>query len=190
MLVEAAREDAIKLAVAICRDEFNIRTVLIGAADAHRVADLLASKGVAVITGPDMIRTVEHEEVNLPMALAVRGAPFGFQSQATSGASLLADGRGLRRATRPGHRRSAARLDLDAGRSSRTRQSGHDRDRQRRGYGGLRRHAIRTVYARAGGDDRWAVGVHRIGEPPASAARSAAVRMPLMQQGDDEDVSF
>ena len=47
--------------------------MLIGATDAHRVADLLATKGVAVITGPDMIRTVEHEEVNLPMALAVRG---------------------------------------------------------------------------------------------------------------------
>jgi imidazolonepropionase-like amidohydrolase len=89
VMVEAAREDAIKLAVAICRDEFNIRTVLIGASDAPRVADLLAAKSVAVIAGPDLIHTVEHEEVNLPMALAVRGAPFGFQSQATSGARYL-----------------------------------------------------------------------------------------------------
>jgi imidazolonepropionase-like amidohydrolase len=89
VLVEATREDAIRLAVTICRDEFNVRTVLVGATDAQRVADLLASKGVAVITGPDMIRTVEHEEVNLPMTLAVRGASFGFQSQATSGARYL-----------------------------------------------------------------------------------------------------
>jgi imidazolonepropionase-like amidohydrolase len=88
-LVEASREDAIRLAVTICRDEFNIRTVLVGATDAHRVADLLASKSVAVIAGPELLRTVEREDVNLPMALAVRGAPFGFQSQATSGARYL-----------------------------------------------------------------------------------------------------
>lgn len=88
-LVEASREDAIRLAVAICRDEFNIRTVLIGATDAHRLADLLAAKSVAVIAGPELVRTVERDDVNLPMALALRGAAFGFQSQATSGARQL-----------------------------------------------------------------------------------------------------
>jgi imidazolonepropionase-like amidohydrolase len=88
-LVEASREDAIRLAVTICRDEFNIRTILLGATDAHRVADLLAAKSVAVIAGPDLVRTVEREDVNLPMTLAVHGARFGFQSQATSGARYL-----------------------------------------------------------------------------------------------------
>jgi imidazolonepropionase-like amidohydrolase len=87
--VEASREDAIRLAVTICRDEFNIRTILVGATDAHRAADLLAAKSVAVIAGPDLIRTVEREDVNLPMALAIHGARFGFQSQATSGARQL-----------------------------------------------------------------------------------------------------
>src|SRR5205807_478917 len=47
-LVEAKREDAIRLAVTICRDEYNLRTVLLGADDAHRVVELLAAKGVAV----------------------------------------------------------------------------------------------------------------------------------------------
>src|SRR5205814_447745 len=70
-------------------DEFNLRTGLIGAADAYRVADLLAAKSVAVIAGPDLVRTVERDEVNLPMALAMRGVPVGFQSQATSGARFL-----------------------------------------------------------------------------------------------------
>lgn len=88
-LVEASREDAIRLAVAICRDEFNVRTVLIGAADAHRLADLLAAKSIAVIAGPELVRTVDREDVNLPMALALRGSAFGFQSQATSGARQL-----------------------------------------------------------------------------------------------------
>jgi imidazolonepropionase-like amidohydrolase len=88
-IVDAAREDAIRLAVAICRDEYNLRTILVGASDAHRVADLLAEKSVAVITGPELVRTVDREDVNVPMALAVRGAPFGFQSQANSGARNL-----------------------------------------------------------------------------------------------------
>jgi hypothetical protein len=88
-LVEAVREDAIRLAVTICRDEFNIRTVLVGATDAHRVADLLTEKSVGVIAGPELVRTVDREHVNLPLALAVRGAPFGFQSQANVGARHL-----------------------------------------------------------------------------------------------------
>lgn len=88
-LVEAKREDAIRLAVAICRDEFNVRTALIAPDDAYRVVDLLAAKSVAVIAGPELIRTVDREDVNLPLALALRGVPFGFQSNAAAGAKNL-----------------------------------------------------------------------------------------------------
>jgi imidazolonepropionase-like amidohydrolase len=88
-LVEAKREDAIRLAVTVCRDEFNLRTILTGADDAHRVADLLAAKQVAVAAGPELVRTVERADVNLPLTLAVRGVPLGFQSQATTGARQL-----------------------------------------------------------------------------------------------------
>src|SRR5262245_23778677 len=88
-LVEAKREDAIRLAVAICRDEFNVRTAIIGADDAHRVVNLLATKSVSVIAGPELIRTVEREDVNLPLALALRSVSFGFQSNATAGAKNL-----------------------------------------------------------------------------------------------------
>jgi imidazolonepropionase-like amidohydrolase len=88
-MVEAKREDAIRLAVAICRDEFNLRTILVGADDAYRVTDLLHEKGVAVAAGPELVRTVERADVNLPLALGLRGVPFGFQSQATSGAKNL-----------------------------------------------------------------------------------------------------
>jgi imidazolonepropionase-like amidohydrolase len=88
-LVEAKREDAIRLAVAICRDEFNIKTALVGADDAHRVADLLAAKSVAVVVGPELVRTVEREEMNLPLALSLRGVPFAFQTGATSGSRAL-----------------------------------------------------------------------------------------------------
>lgn len=89
-LVEASREDAIRLAVTICRDEFNVRMALIGADDAHAVADLLAAKSVMVITGPELVRTIDREEVNVPLAMAWRGASFGFRSGATTGARNLA----------------------------------------------------------------------------------------------------
>ncbi len=88
-LVEATREDAIRLAVAICRDEYNVRTALVGADDAHRLTDLLASKSVTVIVGPELVRTVDHQEVNLPLSLALKGVPFGFQSNATGGSKNL-----------------------------------------------------------------------------------------------------
>jgi imidazolonepropionase-like amidohydrolase len=88
-LVEAQREDAIRLAITICRDEFNLRTILVGADDAHRVADLLAEKQVNVAVGPNMVRSVQREEVNLPLTLAVHGVPIGFQSQATTGVRHL-----------------------------------------------------------------------------------------------------
>ena len=73
----------------ICRDEYNLRTILVGADDAWRMADLLAEKGVAVTAGPQLIHTVDRAEVNLPLALSMRGIPIGFQSQATDGAKNL-----------------------------------------------------------------------------------------------------
>jgi imidazolonepropionase-like amidohydrolase len=88
-LVEAQREDAIRLAVAICRDEFNLRTLLIGADDARLVVDLLVAKNVSVIAGPDFVRTVDGAEVNLPIGLALRSIPFAFHSEAAAGAKNL-----------------------------------------------------------------------------------------------------
>jgi imidazolonepropionase-like amidohydrolase len=88
-LVEAKREDAIRLAVTICRDEYTLRTILVGADDAWRVADLLAEKNVAVCAGPDLVHTVDRAEVNLPLLLSMRGIATGFQSLANSGAKNL-----------------------------------------------------------------------------------------------------
>jgi imidazolonepropionase-like amidohydrolase len=88
-LVEAHRIDAIKLALQIFRDEFKVRTVLLGADDAFRLADLLAEKQVAVAVGPELVRTVDREPVNLAQVLANHGVPFGFQSRARSGVKAL-----------------------------------------------------------------------------------------------------
>ncbi|CAN5863033.1 hypothetical protein BH23PLA1_BH23PLA1_10240 [soil metagenome] len=88
-LVAADRLDAIKAAIEVFRDEFDLPTVLLGASDAHRAADLLAEKGVSVVAGPELIRTVDREPVNLPQILANRRVPFGFQSEASTGVKLL-----------------------------------------------------------------------------------------------------
>jgi imidazolonepropionase-like amidohydrolase len=88
-LVEAKREDAIRLAVTIFRDGYNLRTVLVGPDDAHRLADLLAAKSVSVVAGPELIHSADREDVNLPLSVAVRGIPLGFQSHATTGARNL-----------------------------------------------------------------------------------------------------
>ena len=87
--MEAHRVDAIKLAVQIFRDEFKLRTVLLGADDAFRVTDLLAEKQIAVAVGPELVRTVDHETINLAQVLANRGVLFGFQSRATTGVKTL-----------------------------------------------------------------------------------------------------
>jgi imidazolonepropionase-like amidohydrolase len=88
-LVEAHRADAIKLAIQVFRDEFKLRTILLGADDAFRMADLLAEKQVAVAVGPELVRKLERETINLAQMLANRGIPYGFQSRATTGVKSL-----------------------------------------------------------------------------------------------------
>src|SRR5205814_1897886 len=87
--VEAHRTDAIKLALQIFCDEFKVRVVLLGGDDAFRMADALVEKQVAVAVGPDLVRTVEREPVNLGQILANRGVPFGFRSNARAGVKTL-----------------------------------------------------------------------------------------------------
>ena len=88
-LVEAKRSDAIKLAVQVFRDEFKVRTILIGADDASRVINLLADKDVAVAVGPELMHTIDSQTVNIAQLLANRGVPFAFQSKATTGVKML-----------------------------------------------------------------------------------------------------
>ena len=88
-LVEAKRSDAIKLAVQIFRDEFKLRTILLGAEDAFRLPNLLAEKGVAVAVGPELVQTVQDQTINTAQLLANRGIPFSFQSKATTGVKML-----------------------------------------------------------------------------------------------------
>jgi imidazolonepropionase-like amidohydrolase len=88
-LVEAKRTDAIKLAVQIFREEFKLRTILLGAEDAFRIPNLLAEKDVSVAVGPEMVQSVQEQTINTAQVLANRGIPFSFQSRATTGVKML-----------------------------------------------------------------------------------------------------
>lgn len=88
-LVEARRYDQIQLALAIFCEEFKVRTALIGADDAHRMEEALQKHGVHVITGPLFMQSVDREQINLPLRLALAGIPIAFQSQASTGVQAL-----------------------------------------------------------------------------------------------------
>lgn len=65
------------------REEFGIRMVLDGAAEAYQVADEIRAAGVPVIPHPPMARAVgelENATMELPARLAEAGIPFALQS--------------------------------------------------------------------------------------------------------------
>ncbi|WP_169975633.1 amidohydrolase family protein [Tautonia rosea] len=88
-LVEVGPLDTIREALKLFYEEFSLKTVLIGADDAFRDPGVLADAEVPAVIGPDLIRRVDRETVNLAQVLATRGVPFGFQSQAGSGSATL-----------------------------------------------------------------------------------------------------
>ncbi len=88
--VEARRSDAIEAALELFRDEFNVRTVLVGVDDLARFPDLLHGYDVSVCAGPSLMVTRDNRRTNLPQLLANERVPFGFQSRASTGVRDLA----------------------------------------------------------------------------------------------------
>lgn len=78
LLVQAHRADDILTALRIGR-EFGIRITLLGATEAHRVADLIAEAGAAVGAGPSLAPRGRQETrdvgFHLPLALIRHGVP-------------------------------------------------------------------------------------------------------------------
>lgn len=78
LLVQAHRADDIVTALRIGQ-EFGIRIVLLGATEAHLVADLIAAAGVAVAAGPSLASRGRQETrdvgFHLPVALHRHGVP-------------------------------------------------------------------------------------------------------------------
>lgn len=78
LLVQAHRADDILTALRIGR-EFGIRITLLGATEAHRVADLIAEAGAAVAAGPSLAPRGRQETrdvgFHLPLALIRHGVP-------------------------------------------------------------------------------------------------------------------
>jgi len=87
--VEVEDLEAIRAAVTLFREDFDLETVLTGAEEAFRDAEPLAKAEVGVAVGPRLVRSVEGEPVNLAQVLANAGVAFGFQSEARTGAATL-----------------------------------------------------------------------------------------------------
>jgi imidazolonepropionase-like amidohydrolase len=88
-VVQAKSVNAITAAMKLFRDEFDLKTILVGADDAWRVSELIAEKGANVSVGPTLVRRVESEVINLPQVMANAGIPFAFQTNATTGVQQL-----------------------------------------------------------------------------------------------------
>lgn len=88
-VVEAEGVPAIEAAVKLFREEFEVRMVLLGSADAARVPELLSEHQVAVAAGPELVTRVDGQPVNLPQVLANGQIEFAFQSQAETGVREL-----------------------------------------------------------------------------------------------------
>jgi imidazolonepropionase-like amidohydrolase len=90
-MVETRRLANIEQAAKIFRDEFKVRTVLVGADDAFRRTDKLQNRELAFAVSPPFVREIDYDTVNLPQTLALHSLPIGFQSRATTGVRELPD---------------------------------------------------------------------------------------------------
>jgi imidazolonepropionase-like amidohydrolase len=89
VFVEARKANAIEAALQLFCDQYQLRTVLVGADDLARFPDLLQNHDVAVCAGPDLVVKVDEREVNLPQVLSNEQVPFGFLSKGTTGSAML-----------------------------------------------------------------------------------------------------
>ena len=88
-MVEARKSHTVNAALKLFRDEFKLRTVLVGGDALARIPDEVAKKKVAVAVGPNLVPTVDRKQANLAQMLANRQVPFAFQSNASTGARSL-----------------------------------------------------------------------------------------------------
>src|SRR5262249_9269840 len=88
-MIDVRRLSNIEQTVKIFRDEFKVRTVLVGVDDAFRRPEKLQGKELAFALVPDFVRDVDYQTINLPQVLSLQSLPIAFQSRATSGVREL-----------------------------------------------------------------------------------------------------
>jgi imidazolonepropionase-like amidohydrolase len=88
-LIQAERTVDIRAAVEIFHGEFKLRCILAGGGDAFRQPELLVDNSIPLLVGPQLVRKVETEQVNLAQVIATRGGRVGFGSGAGSGVKQL-----------------------------------------------------------------------------------------------------
>ena len=94
LIIAADRYDDIHTALRVC-SEFEVRMILHGGAESHRLAKELADRGVPVIWGPAAASYKELEARSgtprTPVSLADAGVPFAFQTGSVENVAGLLD---------------------------------------------------------------------------------------------------
>jgi imidazolonepropionase-like amidohydrolase len=88
-LVRAERDDEIRNALTVFRDEFNLDTVLLGAGNAYRLIPELRRHGLGVALGPNIIQFDKTKAINNAALLTAKGIRVALHTSATSGTQYL-----------------------------------------------------------------------------------------------------
>lgn len=89
-IVEARNLNALKAAAQLFAEEYKVRTILVGADDLARQADVVSQYDVQIcVTPPYLVNRDGHPEANLAQIAANQGLNFGFQSNAAAGSGKL-----------------------------------------------------------------------------------------------------
>lgn len=90
-MVDVSHAKAVELVVKLFREEFDVKTAVVAGQAAVAKAHVLAKHDVMVVVGPTLVSEVKGDLVNHPAELLLSQVPIGFQSKASTGASVLPD---------------------------------------------------------------------------------------------------
>lgn len=88
-LVEAGRDDEIRNTLTVFRDEYNLDTILLGAANAYRLVPDLRRHNIGVALGPTILQYDKTRPINNAALLSQHGLRVALQTSASSGTQYL-----------------------------------------------------------------------------------------------------
>lgn len=88
-LVQAGRDDEIRNTLTVFRDEYNLDTVLLGAANAYRLIPDIRRHNIGVALGPTILQYDKTKPINNAALLSQQGIRVALHTSATSGTQYL-----------------------------------------------------------------------------------------------------
>ena len=90
-IIHVDREDEIRNALKVFRDEYNLDVILLGASDAWRMIPELRKYGVGVAPGPNIVHYDKATRINNAAILSQKGLRVALHTSATSGTQYLTE---------------------------------------------------------------------------------------------------